>query len=127
MSAAALCWSIWLSRNGVLFGNKMLSSPLQVITLVTRWLCSWTILHKPGLRNTIALVSRRLDQVARSFLTRSIDGSLVYGLIATNFMFPSHSCAWDEVVSFMVPFWLCVFRAEAGGELSWIVSSGVID
>ncbi len=38
MGATALCWSIWLSRNGVIFYNKMVSSPLQVITLVTRWL-----------------------------------------------------------------------------------------
>ncbi len=38
MGATALCWSIWRSRNGVNFDKKMVSSPLQVITLVTRWL-----------------------------------------------------------------------------------------
>ena len=64
MGATALCWSIWLSRNGVFFDNKMVSSPLQVITLVTRWLRTWAILHKPGLRDTIVVLSRRLDQVA---------------------------------------------------------------
>ena len=57
MGATALCWSIWLSRNGVIFDNKMVSSPLQVITLVTRWLRTWAILHQPGLRDTIMVVS----------------------------------------------------------------------
>jgi hypothetical protein len=61
MGAASLCWSIWLSRNEVIFDNKVVSSPLQVTTLVTRWLRSWAILHKQGLRDTIAVVSQRLD------------------------------------------------------------------
>jgi hypothetical protein len=70
MGATALCWSIWLSRNGVIFYNKMVSSPLQVITLVTRWLRTWAILHQPGLRDTITVVSRQLDQVAQEFFTQ---------------------------------------------------------
>lgn len=41
---------------------------------------------------------------------------LVYGLIATNFAFPSHFYTWD--VFFMVSFWLCAFHAKAGGGLS---------
>jgi hypothetical protein len=53
-----------------MFDNKMVSSPLQVITLVTRWLRTWAILHKPGLQDTIVVVSRRLDQVAQEFFTQ---------------------------------------------------------
>jgi hypothetical protein len=84
MGTTTLCWSIWLSRNGVIFDNKMVSSPLQVITLVTRWLHTWAILHQSGLRDTITVVSRCLDQVAQKFfLPRSMGGGLVYGLIAT--------------------------------------------
>jgi hypothetical protein len=65
-----------------------------------------------------------LDQVAQEiFLPRSMGGGLVYGLIATNFMFSSHSSAWDDAFSFVVPFWLCAFHAEVRGGLSWIVSS----
>ncbi len=67
MGATALCWSIWLSRDGVIFDNKMVSSPLQVITLVIRWLRTWAILQQPELRDTIMVVSRRLDQVAQEF------------------------------------------------------------
>lgn len=67
MGTTALCWSIWLSRNGVIFDNKMVSSPLQVITLVTRWLHTWAILHQSGLRDTITVVPRCLDQVAHKF------------------------------------------------------------
>jgi hypothetical protein len=67
MGATALCWSIWLSRNGVI---KMVSSPSQVITLVTRWLCTWAILHQPGLRDTITVISRQLDQVVHEFFTQ---------------------------------------------------------
>ncbi len=48
MGAITLCWSIWLSKNEIIFDNKMVFSPLQVITLVTRWLRTWAILHKPG-------------------------------------------------------------------------------
>lgn len=70
MGATALCWSIWLSRNGVIFDNKMVSSPLQAITLVTRWLCTLAILHKPGLRDTIVVVPQCLDQVALEFFTQ---------------------------------------------------------
>lgn len=50
MGATAICWSIWLSWNGTIFDNKMVSSPLQVIALVTRWLRTRSILHKPGLQ-----------------------------------------------------------------------------
>ncbi len=35
MGATTLCWSIWLTRDEVIFDNKMVSSPLQVIALVT--------------------------------------------------------------------------------------------
>ena len=53
--------------------------PLQIIALAARWLRTWSILHKPGLQDTIVVVLRRLDQVAQEFF------DLVYGLIVSNF------------------------------------------
>ena len=44
VGAAALCWSIQLCRNVVVFDNKQ-SSFLQVIFLTTHWLRMWTILQ----------------------------------------------------------------------------------
>ena len=91
MGVVALCWSIWLSRNGLLFDNKMASAPLQGSTLVTRWLHTWNILHKPGYYCSGIMTFGPGGVVV--FLPRCMGGGLVYGLITTNFMFPSHSCA----------------------------------
>ena len=33
VGVSALCWSIWLCRNDVVFDNKILTNPLQVILL----------------------------------------------------------------------------------------------
>ena len=35
VGAAALCWAMWLTRNDVIFNNKCVSSPMQVIHVCT--------------------------------------------------------------------------------------------
>ena len=45
VGVAALCWSVWLCRNAVIFYNKK-SSFLQVIYLTTHWLRMWAILQQ---------------------------------------------------------------------------------
>ena len=47
VGAAALCWALWLTRNDVIFNNKCVSSPMQVIHVCTRWLRIWSILQRP--------------------------------------------------------------------------------
>jgi hypothetical protein len=45
LGAAALCWSIWLSRNNIVFENKMCASSMQVIFVAIHWVWSWAILQ----------------------------------------------------------------------------------
>jgi hypothetical protein len=51
--------------------RKKIVSPVQVIYLVTHWLCTWAILHKPDLQDTVAAVSQQLKQVAKDFFLPS--------------------------------------------------------
>lgn len=55
LGAAAICWSLWLGSNDVVFDNIKIDSPFQVISLITHWLRSWDILRKSGLHNFIAV------------------------------------------------------------------------
>jgi len=66
LGAAALCWSVWLCRNIVVFDNKK-SSFLQVIYSSTHWLCTWTILQKLTLQDKLVAASHFLAQVAKDF------------------------------------------------------------
>ena len=65
VGAAALCWALWLTRNDVVFNNKCVSSPMQVIHICTRWLRTWSILQKPEDRDLFMMVSTRLERTAR--------------------------------------------------------------
>lgn len=48
VGAAALCWAMWLTRNDVIFNNKCVSSPMQVIHVYTRWLRTWSSATRGG-------------------------------------------------------------------------------
>ena len=65
VGAAALCWAMWLTRNDVVFNNKCVSSPMQVIHVCTRWLRTWSILQKPEDRDLFMMASTRLERTAR--------------------------------------------------------------
>jgi len=67
LGGAVTCWSIWLSRNDIVFEKKKIVSPVQVIYLVTHWLRTWVILQKPDLQDTVVAVSQQLMQVAKDF------------------------------------------------------------
>ena len=45
LGAAALCWSVWLCRNSVVFDNKK-AFFLLVIYSTTHWLRSWALLQQ---------------------------------------------------------------------------------
>jgi hypothetical protein len=46
LGAATTCWSLWLTRNAMVFEKKQ-SSFLQVIFSITHWLPTWAILQRP--------------------------------------------------------------------------------
>jgi hypothetical protein len=66
LGAAAMCWSLWLGRNAVIFENKQ-SSFLQVIYSTTHWLRTWSILQKSTSQEVVVAVSQFLAQVAKEF------------------------------------------------------------
>jgi hypothetical protein len=41
IGAATVCWTIWLSINGIIFEKKINYSPLQVIHAISHWLRTW--------------------------------------------------------------------------------------
>ena len=45
VGASALCWTIWLSRNGMVFNNFRAVTPLQVIFRGTHWIRFWALLQ----------------------------------------------------------------------------------
>ena len=66
LGAAALCWSVWLCRNDVVFDNKKYFF-LQVIYSTTHWLRTWAILQKHTLQDKLVAASRFLEQEAKDF------------------------------------------------------------
>ena len=70
MGAAALCWSVWLCRNGVMFVNKQ-PSFLQVIFSTTHWLRTWAILQRPSSQEVLVEASLFLAQVVKVFFART--------------------------------------------------------
>ena len=84
LGAAALCWSVSLCRNDVVFDNKK-SSFLQVIYSTTHWLRTWAILQKHTLQDKLVAASRFLEQVAKDFfLSGHMGGDLVLELTVIN-------------------------------------------
>ena len=70
LGAVALCWSVWLCRNVVVFDNKKFSF-LQVIYSTTHCLRTWAILQKHTLQDKLVAASHFLAQVAKDFFARA--------------------------------------------------------
>ena len=45
MWAAALCWSIWLNRNNMVFNKAKPNTSMQVIFRTMYWIRQWSMLH----------------------------------------------------------------------------------
>ena len=71
LGAAALCWSVWLCRNSVVFDNKK-AFFLLVIYSTTHWLRSWALLQQHYLQDKLVAGSHFLAQVAKDFFCPSI-------------------------------------------------------
>ena len=68
LGEAAMCWSLWLYRNAVIFENKQ-PSFLQVIYSIMHWLRTWSILQKPTSQEVVVVASQFLAQEAKKLLT----------------------------------------------------------
>ena len=61
IGASALCWTIWLSRNGMVFNNFRAVTPLQVIFRGTHWIRFWALLQKEDDRPHVFMGCRVLE------------------------------------------------------------------
>jgi hypothetical protein len=69
VGAIAVLWSLWLCRNGKVFDNKN-SSLMQVIYRCTALLRSWSSLQRLEDRDLFTVVSSRLEETAKDFITQ---------------------------------------------------------
>ena len=68
VGAAAICWSIWLHRNEVIFDKKS-PNHLPVIFMATHWLRMWSLLQRQqGTQDTLGATSRMLEQGVQDIL-----------------------------------------------------------
>ena len=81
VGAAALCWSVWLCINGVVFDNKQFSF-LPVIFSTMYWLHTRAILLRPSSQEVLVETSLFWLRWPRYFLLGHMGGSLVLGLTA---------------------------------------------
>jgi len=68
LGAAAMCWSLWLCRNAIIFENEQ-PFFMQVIYSTTHWLRTWSIRQKPTSQEVVVAASQFLAQVAKEFFT----------------------------------------------------------
>jgi hypothetical protein len=64
VGASALCWVIYLSRNGMVFNNNRAVTPLQVIFRGTYWIRFWALLQKEDEWSHIIRGCRVLETVS---------------------------------------------------------------
>jgi hypothetical protein len=70
MSASAICWALWLTRNGVVFNKTTAPSYLQVIFRRTYWTRFWTLLQKEEDRQFINEGCRTIETAAMEVFVR---------------------------------------------------------
>ena len=78
LGAAALCWSIWLNRNDMVFNKAKPNTSMQVIFRTTYWIRQWSMLHKEeerplffeGCRRWKTLLLTILAKFGRGFRNR---------------------------------------------------------
>jgi hypothetical protein len=70
LRAAALCWSIWLYRNNIVFENKICASSMQVIFAAIHWVRSWAILQRADSQELATEASLHLTRVVVDLFSR---------------------------------------------------------
>jgi hypothetical protein len=68
----ALCWTIWLTRNEVVFNKCRPETFLQVLFKGTHWLRQWARLQRcDDLRDQLTLAGQHLETSALHFFSSS--------------------------------------------------------
>jgi hypothetical protein len=82
-AASALCWTIWITRNEVVFDKCRPKTFLQVLCRGTHWLRQWTRLQRrDDLRDQLILAAHHLETSALHFFSSS-------GWLSNRFFGPS--------------------------------------
>ena len=71
LRAAAICWSIWLKRNDMVFEKTNYVSSVQVIYIAIQWLRTWTVLQKLDSQALVAVATQQLARVAKDCFTQA--------------------------------------------------------
>ena len=61
--ASAICWTIWISRNEVVFDKCELKSYLQVLFRGMYWLRQWALLQRHEHQHALVLQCQQLEKV----------------------------------------------------------------
>ena len=102
VGASALCWTIWLSRNDMVFNNFRAVTPLQVIFRGTHWIRFWALLQMEDNLTFLWVVVCLRPRLWRSL--PQLDGLLVIELLSGEFRL-----VFDTVtLSFELGTYLCV-------------------
>ena len=76
IGAAAILWSIWITRNKVAFDNCRPNSLLQVLFRGTHWLWFWTQLQWCEVQQALMVEARRSLETAAKVSLHPMDGLL---------------------------------------------------
>jgi hypothetical protein len=71
IGVSALCWSLWISRNNIVFHKQNGTNFLQVIRLATHWIHLWAYLLPDNQREAMDTGCNRLLTVAHDFFFRA--------------------------------------------------------
>jgi hypothetical protein len=70
VGASAICWALWLTRNGIVFDKDVAQSYLQVIFKGTYWIRYWSLLQKKEDRPMMNLGCRTIETAAMEMFAR---------------------------------------------------------
>ena len=70
VGASAICWVIWLTRNGIIFDKAAAPSYLQIIFRGTYWIRSWSQLQKEEDRQMMKMGCMNIETTAMEVFSR---------------------------------------------------------
>jgi hypothetical protein len=71
VGACALSWAIWNVQNDYIFSRAKLNSFIQVISLATHWIRTWSLLQQTDKCEEMATGCSRLKSVTRDIFNQS--------------------------------------------------------
>jgi hypothetical protein len=70
VGASAICWTIWLTRNDIVFDKVVAPSYLQVIFVETYWIRSWSLILKKEDCHLMKMGCRIIETIAIEVFAR---------------------------------------------------------